>query len=245
MNQSYGEFLQRLRKERGLSQKDLALNLAYSPQAISKFENGSNAIPFPLLGGLCRLLKTTIGDFLKQILSKPAIVPSDLVFKPSSFAACFSWARQAKDLSQRELQNKTGIYKNKISRIETGESFPDLEEFKALADELDADYQDLYFGILPGFDYGKYELTSPRKRIRTKATILISASLLLIGVATGIGLSVGQSQPSVTLSSPAMTMAPTSEAQSETSGSTSGNTNGSAHSATSPSYKGFHIVLKI
>ena len=59
-----GERIAFLRKQKGLTQEDLAEKLGVSPQAISKWENGHTMPETPMLPRLSRLLDSSIDGIL-------------------------------------------------------------------------------------------------------------------------------------------------------------------------------------
>lgn len=60
---SFGSKLSMARKEKGLSQEQLAVRLGVTPQAVSKWERGSSYPDLELLAGLCDIIECS-GDFL-------------------------------------------------------------------------------------------------------------------------------------------------------------------------------------
>lgn len=59
-----GEFIQQLRKEKGLTQKDLADMINVSDKTISKWENGNSCPDTTLLSGLCNALDISVNELL-------------------------------------------------------------------------------------------------------------------------------------------------------------------------------------
>ena len=64
-NLKIGQYIQHLRKEAGMTQKDLADRLNISFQAVSKWENGDSLPDTGLLMQLCDVLHTTADKLLK------------------------------------------------------------------------------------------------------------------------------------------------------------------------------------
>ena len=62
-----GQRIQQLRKERGISQIDLAVSVKTSVGHISKIENGRNEPGYLLLRRLAAALKITIGELLEPL----------------------------------------------------------------------------------------------------------------------------------------------------------------------------------
>lgn len=59
-----GEFIQQLRKEKGLTQKELADQINVSDKTISKWENGNSTPDTTLLSGLCEVLGISVNELL-------------------------------------------------------------------------------------------------------------------------------------------------------------------------------------
>ena len=63
-NYTFGEHIYELRKERGLTQGDIAAYLGISDKAISKWENGINEPDFETLKKLCIILDCSITELI-------------------------------------------------------------------------------------------------------------------------------------------------------------------------------------
>ena len=73
MNQvKIGKFIQELRKEKKLTQEDVAKRLGVTDRAISKWENGRGLPDYSLLKPLCELFDISVNELLsgKHILEK-------------------------------------------------------------------------------------------------------------------------------------------------------------------------------
>lgn len=64
-NEKFGVFLAQLRKEKGMTQKDLAEKLFVSDKAVSKWERGLSMPDVALLPPLSEILSVTIAELLK------------------------------------------------------------------------------------------------------------------------------------------------------------------------------------
>ena len=62
--QKIGDFIKKKRKEKGLTQKELAEKLEITDRAISKWERGINCPDISLLKDLCKILETDINELL-------------------------------------------------------------------------------------------------------------------------------------------------------------------------------------
>lgn len=64
-NQKIGDFIKELRKEKGLTQKELADKLNITDRAVSKWERGLNCPDISLLDDLSRILEVSVIEILK------------------------------------------------------------------------------------------------------------------------------------------------------------------------------------
>ena len=61
---SIGEFIQELRKEKGLTQRELASQIGISDKTISKWENGNSVPDTSMLLSLCKALDISVNELL-------------------------------------------------------------------------------------------------------------------------------------------------------------------------------------
>lgn len=64
MNETFGQRLSRLRKEKGLTQEDIASRITISPQAVSKWENGNSEPDLDTLNKLADILNCSVDSLL-------------------------------------------------------------------------------------------------------------------------------------------------------------------------------------
>lgn len=77
MNESIGNRICKFRKEKGLTQEDLAGKLGVSSQAVSKWENDQSCPDITLLPQLCRELGITSDELLTGKSSEVKLVPAE------------------------------------------------------------------------------------------------------------------------------------------------------------------------
>ncbi|MBE6144269.1 MAG: helix-turn-helix domain-containing protein [Firmicutes bacterium] len=86
-NQKIGTFIKELRKEKNLTQKDLAGKLNITDRAISKWERGINCPDIFLLDDLSQILDVSVIEILKgRRLSKEEIINNKELVETMSFA---------------------------------------------------------------------------------------------------------------------------------------------------------------
>lgn len=76
MNETIGNRIQKIRKEKGLTQEDLAEKLGVSAQAVSKWENDASCPDISLLPQLCRILGITTDALLSGKTETVTLVPA-------------------------------------------------------------------------------------------------------------------------------------------------------------------------
>lgn len=77
MNETIGNRIQRFRKEKGLTQEELAAQLGVSSQAVSKWENDASCPDISLLPQLCRVLGITTDELLTGKNDEVRLLPAD------------------------------------------------------------------------------------------------------------------------------------------------------------------------
>ena len=75
MNETIGNRISRLRKEKGMSQEALAEKIGVSPQAVSKWENDQSCPDISLLPQLAKLLDVTVDELLTGASNEVRMVP--------------------------------------------------------------------------------------------------------------------------------------------------------------------------
>lgn len=77
MNETIGNRIQKYRKEKGLTQEELAAKLGVSSQAVSKWENDASCPDISLLPQLCRALGITTDELLTGRNDEVRLLPAD------------------------------------------------------------------------------------------------------------------------------------------------------------------------
>lgn len=75
MNESIGNRISKYRKEKGMTQEELAAKLGVSSQAVSKWENDASCPDISLLPQLCKLLKISTDELLTGNNNEVKLVP--------------------------------------------------------------------------------------------------------------------------------------------------------------------------
>ena len=78
MNEKFAEFLATLRKEKGLTQKQLADKLGVTNKAVSKWENDVAYPDITLLKTIAEALSTTVGELLGEEKETSLVAPEEV-----------------------------------------------------------------------------------------------------------------------------------------------------------------------
>lgn len=141
-----GLHLRDARLAAGKSMKELGDVIGLSSGTISAIERGANSPSLPELELLAFYLGTPINHFWsEQVVSQEPhpterLATRDLLgLRHRAIAAMLRQARIEKNLSQKELSDRTGISTSRIRRYESGETPVPLPELEALAASLGYD----------------------------------------------------------------------------------------------------------
>lgn len=77
MNESIGNRISKYRKEKGMTQEELAAKLGVSSQAVSKWENDASCPDISLLPQLCRILGISTDELLTGQRNEVKMVPAE------------------------------------------------------------------------------------------------------------------------------------------------------------------------
>ena len=100
-NERIGAFIKELRKEKGLTQKEIAEELHITDRAVSKWERGLNAPDIALLEPLGSLLGVSVGELIRGERTAEKERPAG------------EEAREILDYSQKEIKRKVGGVRKK------------------------------------------------------------------------------------------------------------------------------------
>jgi transcriptional regulator with XRE-family HTH domain len=139
-----GVLLRDARLASGKSMKELGEVIGVSSGTISSVERGSNALSLPELELLSFFLNRPIEHFWTENIVSEERHPSEnfetdrlLSLRHKTIGAMLRQARTEKNLSQKDLAQRTGISSSRIRRYENGETPVPLPELEQLAAVLD------------------------------------------------------------------------------------------------------------
>jgi transcriptional regulator with XRE-family HTH domain len=138
-----GVLLRDARLASGKSMKELGDVIGVSSGTISSVERGSNALSLPELELLSFFLNRPVEHFWTENIVSEEPHPSQnleadrlLNLRHKTIGAMLRQARTEKNLSQKDLAQRTGISSSRIRRYENGETPVPMPELEQLADVL-------------------------------------------------------------------------------------------------------------
>ncbi|MBQ2070162.1 MAG: helix-turn-helix transcriptional regulator, partial [Bacilli bacterium] len=179
--ESLGRYIASVRKKKGKTQKDLADALAYTPQAISKFEIGDGSLPLDIVISVCEYLDISLDSlFLREEEPKPF---DNSVKNLSGLGDKLKAIREDNRLSQDDWGNRLGISPKTIRKYEKDEQLPSFLAFEAYCEQK---------GVLPSAILLSQQGISA-KPIKKKPTrlVIISAIAAAVAVSAGVGIPLG------------------------------------------------------
>lgn len=121
--ESLGKLVLNKRKEIGLTQEELGKMIGYSPQAISKFEEGSASLSIMVLSSLISALNLNINEIVgieEKQEERKEILPIPLLIKQ------IKQLRISQKLTQSEFGEKLSLSQRTIRNYEAGYSIPSI-----------------------------------------------------------------------------------------------------------------------
>lgn len=180
-----GVFLSELRKNRGLSQNDIASFLGYSPQLISLWEKDKASPDLAIIGKYANKLDIDLDGFINCVDKKENDYCSEKLFNIESFSNFIKRLRKESGLLQSELANKVGVNVKSISSWENKSSTPSIEQFISLSKLFNLTYDELYFCYKNTNKKVVVKSSSSKKRFVIPLIVVVGI-LAIGGVATGI-----------------------------------------------------------
>ncbi|UYN92827.1 MAG: helix-turn-helix domain-containing protein [Anaerolineales bacterium] len=138
-----GVLLRDARLAAGKSLKQVADVIGLSSGTLSAVERGANSLSLPELELLAFYLRIPIDHFWSEDIVSQDVSPADtmqaeslLALRHRTVAALLRQGRNQKNLSQKELSDRTNISPSRIRRYESGETPVPLPELEVLASTL-------------------------------------------------------------------------------------------------------------
>jgi transcriptional regulator with XRE-family HTH domain len=185
MNISIGEFVAERRKELRLTQQNLADDLGYTNQAISKFESGRSQMDVNSLPKLASLLSLSLDELIHGIDDKEG-QPCSVTYHPEMVADNLVYLRKKKNLTQEKAAAGLGLSKRSLINYENNLSQPSLTVLAACCDFYKVKADDLVGQKLAPVAGGP-----ARQAKKYKPLFLIGLSALLLLGLTGTGVYIG------------------------------------------------------
>ena len=174
----FAKYVASLRKKKGMSQKELADILGFTPQGISRFESLDSAFDLSLVPLLCKTLDCSLNDLYTRA-DDPKYV--SFPFDVNLLAQNVRDMRIKKGLSQATLASAVGITERSLRAYERGDANPSYQVTEKIVVELGVDIDYLFVMHLDAIPQA-----TPTKRRRPFALAYAG-----VGLAVVIGLSIG------------------------------------------------------
>jgi len=144
-----GVLLRDARSAAGKSMKEIAELIGVSSGTISSIERGANSLSLPELELVAYFLGVPLSHFWSQDVVSQDPHPSQnldadqlLALRHRTIGAMLRQARVEKNLSQKDLAQRTGVSTSRIRRYENGETAVPLPELEKLAVSLGLHIED-------------------------------------------------------------------------------------------------------
>ena len=174
------KYVSEKRKQRGLTQKDLAELLFYTPQALSRFEALDSAFPLSQADALCKALDCSLDDIYLRKLDDTHYEP--LPFEVEQLGGLLSDIRKRKQISQDDIASSCNVSTRSLRNYETGKGNISLQFLDAFCSAV---------GLLPSELSVKEEEPAPvtiqpepKRRLWIPAVSILS----LLGVVVALVL---------------------------------------------------------
>lgn len=167
-------FLVERRKKLGISQNDIAVALGYSSQMISVWESGRGVPNIQVWAKYANILELDLEGFLFDKIQQNNDHCKTMSFVGACFANNLKKLRISRGLTQKDVCQHLGFSNKTLSNLENGKSYPDYDEFIALADFYSCGYDAFYFAY-------QESIHKSKKPIKSKKPWII-ASFALVGL---------------------------------------------------------------
>ena len=197
MQGTFASYIATLHKAKGMTQKELAKRLGFTPQGISRFEAVDSSFNLRLIDKLCKELDISFKELCDGKIEDTHYEEFDLDL--DNLHSRMKIQRERKGLTQAALAEKARITARSLRLYESGENLPSFQTLSGLAEAL---YISVYDFFVP-IEEEAVSLVPPEivKPIRHwglgKAAIIPISIFSFLLLALGIGLPLG-----LTLSTP-------------------------------------------
>ncbi len=194
MQQTFAFYVSSLRKARGMTQKDLAERLGFTPQGISRFESTDSSFDLRLIDKLCKVLDVSFQELCFKQIEGTHYQEFDLDL--DNLSSRLKAYREKSGLTQTSLAESSHITTRSLRSYENGEQLPSFQTLTRIADSLGLSTFELFIAPKEKEEPPVTDIASPKPRKWSSRGNIMMASIivfLLLGVFLGVGLPVGLS----------------------------------------------------
>lgn len=133
--QTFASYVASLRKKRGLSQKQLAEALGFTPQGISRFENLDSSFDLNMIDRLCSTLDISVKELCERQIEGTKYIYVDLDLP--NLSSRLRGYREEKGVTQSFVSESAKITSRSLRAYESGDSLPSFQTLCRIATSLD------------------------------------------------------------------------------------------------------------
>ena len=128
-----GKFIAKLRKEKKMTQQELAERLNVTDRAVSNWENGYNEITIPLLNKICNICDVSF-DFMMGFSKKKNSTSKIEDVDKKYLGKRLKEIRKNEGLTQEKMAKRINTYRFLISDYETGRKSISTADLKQICE---------------------------------------------------------------------------------------------------------------
>ena len=137
----FAKYVASLRKKKGMTQKELADALGFTPQGISRFESLDSSFDLSLIPTLCKTLDCSLMD-IYQRAEEPSYAP--FPFDTTLVGENILKLREKAKMTQSALAQDAGITERSLRAYERGKALPSYQATERIAKALGVDLASLF-----------------------------------------------------------------------------------------------------
>ena len=209
MQETFASYVATLRKSKGLTQKELASCLGFTPQGISRFESLDSSFDLRLIPKLCQSLDISFTELCARQKEGTHYVEFDLDL--DNLCTRIKATREAKGITQGALSESAQITSRSLRSYESGDSLPSFQTLTRICECLGVSVISLFAkpneekedppaSVSPSTRFHWWSHISKSAMIPVIA-ILIAIAVLGVGLPVGLSINSNRAQENIALDS--------------------------------------------